>query len=114
MNSPKAAKDYQHNYKNTIKDLEQVCLKQAHDFLSCRPRPFYLEKFYLLDHSFAFYAQFLNDESRRKRLNPFKRFILLDSDNTFHITNFKTLNPAISSYETYLLYTLHSEVLSCV
>ena len=37
-NSPKAFKDNQQNHKkwnkNTIKDLKQVCPKQAHDFLS--------------------------------------------------------------------------------
>ena len=34
----------------------------------------------------------------------------VDSDNTFHITNFTTLIVALSSYQTTLLYALHSEM----
>ena len=60
------------------------------------------------------FAQILNNESQRKRLNCFKTFIFVDGDNTFHITKFTTINAAISSYQTILLYALHSEVWSCV
>ena len=76
----------------------------------CRQRKFYLDFSYLPDQSSALYAQFFNDESRRKRLNCFERIIFVDSENTFHITKFTTLNVALSSYQTFLPYALHNEV----
>ena len=73
-----------------------------------------MDYYYLLDESPAWYVERLNIESRRKRLNRFKRFIFVDNVNTFHITNFKTLNAALSSYQTILPYALQSEVWFCV
>ena len=83
-------------------------------FDCCRHRQSYLDYNYFLHQSSAFYAQFLNSGSRRKRLNRFERFISVDGDNTFHITNFTTLDAALSSYQTILPYGLHSEVRFCV
>ena len=80
----------------------------------CRQRHFYLDQNYLVDQSSALYAQFHNNEFRRKRLNRFKRFIFVDSDNTFHIINRTTLKVALSSYQTILHYALQSEVWYCV
>ena len=80
----------------------------------CRERQFYRDWYHLPDQSPALYAQFFNKESRRKRLNRFKGLIFVDSDNTFHNTNFTTINAAWSSYQTILLYALHSEVWSFV
>ena len=102
--------------KNTLKIWNRFVPNRPTIFSldCCRPRQLYLDQYYLLDESSALYAQFLNHESRRKRLNRFKRFIFVDSDNTFHITDFTTSNVALSSYQTILLYDLHSEVWSCV
>ena len=47
-------------------------------------------------------------------MNRFKRFIFVESDKTFHITNFTTLNATKSSFQTVPIYALHSEVWSCV
>ena len=70
--------------------------------------------FCLFDQSSYLYARFLNKASQRRTLNRFKRFFFVDGDNTFHITNFTTLNAAISRYQTILLYSLHKEMWSCV
>ena len=80
----------------------------------CRWSQLYLSKYYLLHQSSALYAQILNNESPRKRLNRFIRFIFVYSDNTFHFTNFTTLNAELSSYQIILPYHLHSGVWSCV
>ena len=76
----------------------------------CRKRHFFVDKNCLLDHSSVFYAQFLNNESRGRRLNRFKRFKLIDSDNTFHNANFTTLYTALSSYQTALPCARNSPV----
>ena len=49
-----------------------------------------------------------------KRINLFKRPNYVDTDNTFHNTNFTTLNAALSSYQALLPCATHSEVWSCV
>ena len=83
--------------------------------LDCRRRRhIYLDYFYPIDQSSAWHAHFFNIGSPRKRLNRFKRFIFVYSDNTLHNTNFITLNAAVSSYPTILPYVLRSEVWSCV
>ena len=80
----------------------------------CGQRQFYLNQHYLLDQSSAWYSHFVNNEFRRKRMNCFKRFIFVNSDNTFHLTNFTTLIAVLSNYQTILFYALHSEVWPCV
>ena len=104
--------------KNTIKDLEHVCPKKAHDFFSWLLSsktilPWLILSSWTVICLDALYAQFLKKESRRKKLNSFKRFIFRDSDNTFHSTNFTNINAALSSNQTILPYALHSEVWSC-
>ena len=78
-----------------------------------RQRFLYQEYFYLRDPSFVLYNQFLNNDSRWKKLNNFERFKFVDTDNTFQKTNFTKLNGAISSYQSILPCALHSEVWSC-
>ena len=80
----------------------------------CRQRQSYLAQYFLLDLSSVLYAQFLINGSWRERLNHFEWNFFVDSDKTFHIANFTTLNAALSSYQTILPFALHSEVWSCV
>ena len=49
-----------------------------------------------------------------KRINLSKWPNYVDTDNTFHNTNFTTLNAAFSSYQAILPCATHSEVCSCV
>ena len=81
--------------------LSRVCCLQA---------LFHLDYCYLLDQSSAVFAQFLNIESRRKRLNHFQRFSFVNNDQTFPVTNFAAFNVALSGYEIILLYSLKSEI----
>ena len=102
--------------KNTIEDLEQVCPKQFHDFLcwllSSRT---ILPRLTLSSWSVICLVRSIPQYwISKKQLNHFKRFIFVDSDNTFHLTNFTTLKAALSSYQSILLYALHSEVWSFV
>ena len=62
----------------------------------CRPGQFYIAKYYLLDQSSALYAEFLKNESQRKKVNRFRRLIFVVSDNTLHITNITTLIVALN------------------
>ena len=63
--------------------------------------------------SSVLYAQFLKNESRRKRLNLFRRINFVKSGNTIHFPNFTTLKAALSSYQTILTCALQNVVLSC-
>ena len=80
----------------------------------CRQRKFYLEYYYLRDQWSVLYAQYFNSEPRKKRLNHFKSFNFVDSDNIFQITNYTKLNAALSSYQAVLPCALYSELWSCV
>ena len=75
----------------------------------CRQRQFNLDFFYLLDQSSVLYAQFLKIESSKK-LKLFERIKFVDTDNTFHNTNFTSLNGALSIIKIALHCTMHSEM----
>ena len=102
--------------KKTIRDLEKDCPKQNHDLL-----------FWLVSSKTKFPKLIKSSWSviclvcsifqyciSRKRLNHFEGFQFLDTDKTIHKTNFTNLNGALSSYQTSLPCSLHSEVGSCV
>ena len=103
--------------KNKIIDLEQVCRQEDHDFLSwllssktIKPR--------LLLSSWSVICLVRSISQywilKKKRLAHFERYKFVDIGNTFHNTNFTTLNGALSSYQTILACALYSELWSCV
>ena len=99
MNCPKAEKDNQQYHRNLVQKHNKRSGTDMSKTISLdcsRQRQFHLN-YYYLDQSSALYVQFLNIESRRKGLNRSKRFIFVNSDNTFHNTNFTTLNAALFS-----------------
>ena len=102
--------------KNTIENLELVCPKQYHDCFSWLLSSktillrilIYSRSLICLVRSICHYW-ILN-----KKLRKSERFNFVDTDNTLHNTNFTALNSALSTYQTILPCTLHSEVWSCV
>ena len=102
--------------KNIIKDLEHVCRKEDHDF----PSWFLSSKTILHGKKLPTWAVICIVHSisqywiSNKTLNNSERFIFVDTDNTFHNTNFTNLKNALSSYQTILPRALHSDVWSFV
>ena len=100
--------------KNTFKGLEQVCPKQAQDFL---PWLFLsktvLRRLVLFSQSFIWLVHSISQWRVAKKIESFWKFYV-DGDNNFHFTNFTTLNAALSSYQTFLPCAMHSEMWSCV
>ena len=88
--------------RNTIGYLEQVCLKQAHDVFSwLLSSKTYLPTQLLLSWSVICLLRSISQiDTRRKRLNNFKRFNFVDGDNKLQFKNLTTLMAALSSYET--------------
>ena len=120
LKAPKATKTSQQNEKswdkNTIKDLEQVIPKKDHDFLPSRLSSKTIQNKLMLSSSsvICLLPSISQNWFSRKRLNAFERIVFVDTDNKFHNANFTTSSAAIFSYQTIFLFTLHSEVWSCV
>ena len=86
--------------KNTTKDLEQVCLKQAHNFSFdyCRQKKFFENEVICLIIHLSCRLNF-SIKNFEKRLKHFENFKFVDTDSTIHNTNFIFLNDALSSYQ---------------
>ena len=118
MNSPKATEENQQNHKKLRQKhnsrfgtgLSQTGPRFSFLTVVIKDNFIYISIIFLISLS----ESVIKTESQRKRLNRFKRFNFVDSDNTFHITIFKTFNAALSSCQTNLPCALHSEVWSCV
>ena len=102
--------------KNIIKDLEEVSLKQYRDFLSwlLSPKTILPQLTLFYGSVFCLVRSIAQYWISKKRLNRFKRLIFVDSDNTFHITDFTTLKATLSSYQLALLCDMHNEAWSSV
>ena len=115
-NQPKIIKKNTESWdKNTIKYLEQVYPKQAHDFLSwLLSSETIWPRIWLSSGSVICLVRSISQEwISKKKVELFQKTFFVDNDNTFYITIFTTLKAALSSYQTILLNALQSEVWSC-